>query len=55
MAAAGAALGGGFTRHPFGILLGAVAGAVIGHAIDSAVIPRCQACGVALNLVNSVL
>lgn len=55
MAAAGALLGGGIGKHPVAVLVGALLGALVGHVVDCEVVPRCQACGAALRLVNTVL
>ena len=53
--AAGAALGGGVSKHPVGAALGAAVGLAFGHLIDELVTPKCPACGVALQVLATVV
>lgn len=45
-------LAGGATQNPWAVVLGIVAGMLIGHAIDDAVLPTCPECGVFLRIVG---
>lgn len=53
-AAAGAALGGA-SKHPVGVVLGALSGMLVGHLIDEYVVPACPSCGAALQILSDVV
>jgi hypothetical protein len=55
MGIAGAALGGGATKHPVGVAIGGLLGTLIGHAFDVTVVPRCPTCGLVLQLIGPAL
>jgi outer membrane lipoprotein SlyB len=53
-AAVGVTLIGGTSKSWLGALLGAALGGVVGHAIDTNVLPSCEVCQVVLRLVDQV-
>ncbi len=51
----GGAVGHAATRDPMVAIVTALLGLVIGEVIDQVVVPRCPACGVALQVVAAAL
>lgn len=54
-ATAGALFGHTVTRNPLAALACAGVGLVFGHVIDREIVPRCPACGVALQILAATL
>jgi len=46
---------GGASKHPIGVALGALGGALVGHLIDEHVLPSCPSCGAVLEIVSEVV
>jgi predicted RNA-binding Zn-ribbon protein involved in translation (DUF1610 family) len=51
----GAAVGQAATRSPFAAVCAGLLGLVIGEVIERTIIPRCPACGVALQVIAATL
>ena len=46
---------GGASKHPIGVALGALGGALVGHLIDEHVLPSCPTCCAVLEIVSEVV
>ena len=51
----GAALVGGATEHPLGVLAGALVGGLLGHLVDTQVLPNCPECATVLEILDVLL